>query len=227
MSYSTVFHQGDAIEQMKLLPDKSVDLIYSNPPFGSTKQKWDSKINWSAFFTEAFRVLKETGNIVLHCSVPFNYELIRTSPKAPSYSWYWKKDNVTCPLIAKQQPMRNTEEILVWKQGNKYYPQRTGSNTRTFKSSAKSNYYGTISNQPMQTVIGKYQTHHIDLPRYIDGYSTRPDKLIQLIINSYTVAGDTILDPFCNDGRTSQHCPERDWIGIDLFHNPKYLRDVI
>ena len=220
------FYRGDAIEMMKRhIPDHSIDLIFANPPFdGATKNSWDKVLNWSEFFTEAQRILKSNGNLVLHCSVPFNYTLIRAAPKPPTYSWYWLKDGTTNPLLAKVQPLRNTEEILVWKmKGSPYYPQRIGTEERTFRSHGRSSYYGGVSPQPLQTVKGKYQTHRIEMARKVEGFSTRPRELIELIYNSYTKAGDTVYDPFCYNGISSTCCPGRRWIGTDLIHIPKYL----
>ena len=203
----------------------SVDLLYADPPFdAATRNSWDKPLDWPAFFAEAFRVLKPSGTLVLHCSIPFNYQLIRSAPRPPSYSWYWTKDGNTLPLIAKIQPLRNTEEILVWK-GKKaqYFPQRVGTEKRTFTSQGTSSYYGACTPQKEQTVIGKYQTHHIFMAREIDGFSTRPKALIKLIYNSYSKPGDVVLDPFCYNGISSTCCSGRRWIGIDLLHIPKAL----
>jgi site-specific DNA-methyltransferase (adenine-specific) len=223
------FYQGDAIEIMKTLEEHSVDLLYSNPPFnGATKNKWDTVIDWTAFFKEAFRVVKPSGTIVLHCAVPFNYTLIRDAPRPPNYSWYWKKENTTLPFIAKIQPLRCVEEILVWKgKGSSYYPQRVGEEIRTFTSQGESSYYGAGSAQEQQTVTGKYQTHFIEMPRLIDGFSTRPRELIKLIYDSYSKPGDTVLDCFCNNGLSSVCCEGREWIGIDLLHEPKYFLESL
>lgn len=221
-----VFYKGDSIAMMKKhIPTGSVDLLYADPPFdAATRNSWDRPLDWPAFFAEAFRVLKPSGTLVLHCSVPFNYQLIRYAPRPPSYSWYWTKDGNTLPLIAKIQPLRNTEEILVWK-GKKaqYFPQRVGTEKRTFTSQGTSSYYGACSPQKQQTVIGKYQTHHISMAREVDGFSTRPKALIKLMYNSYSKPGDVVLDPFCYNGISSTCCSGRRWIGIDLLHIPKYL----
>lgn len=218
-------YKGDAIEIMKGLETASVDLIYTNPPFnGATRNTWDKKIDWALFFKEARRLLKPTGNIVLHCAVPFNYTLIREAPSPPSYSWYWKKENVTCPFLAKTQPLRIVEEILVWRgERGQYFPQRVGTEERTYRASGKSSYYGAVSEQEPQTVQGKYQTHYLEMAREIDGFSTRPRDMIRLLYNAYSKEGDTVLDPFCNNALSAICCPGRHWIGIDLLHEPTYL----
>jgi len=225
----TTFYKGDNLLWLKTLPDSSVQLIYFDPPFATTQNYWDEKLDWSSLFAEFSRVLKPDGNIVIHCSVPFNYTLIKEAPRPPSYTWYWKKDGVSCPFIAKIQPLRNTEEILVWK-GKKavYYPQRTGDTERTFTSHGNSSYYGKTYEQKEQTVRGHYQTHFLDFKRSVRGYATRPDELIELILKSYTKEGDTVLDPTCYRGLSgviSQRLNRR-WIGIDLHFLPSLLLET-
>ena len=227
MATGCCFFRGDACEMMKRhIPTASVDFLYADPPFDSaTQNNWDKVINWPEFFKEAFRVLKPNGTLALHCSIPFNYQLIRSAPRPPNYSWYWKKTGcVTLPFIAKIQPMRCVEEILIWK-GNKaqYFPQRVGTEKRTFISKGQSSYYGACTPQKEQTVIGKYQTHFVDMGREIDGFSTRPKALIRLMYDTYSKPGDTVLDCFAYNGISSTCCPGRRWIGIDLLHIPKYL----
>jgi DNA modification methylase len=225
----TTFYQGDNINIMKRhIVDKSIDLIYFNPPFGTTQNKWDEKLDWKEIFAQCFRCLKDNGVLVIHCSVPFNYTLIREAPKAPTYSWYWKKDNNTNPLIAKIQPLRNTEEILVWTNKKvRYYPQRVGDEERTYTphGGKGTGYYCSVRDLPAKTIKGKLRTHHIEMKRSTDGYSTRPHELIELIINSYTMEGDTILDPTCYKGICGLISKNmgRKWIGIDKYFIPSLL----
>jgi len=218
------FYRGDCLAQMKRLTDKSVDFIYFNPPFATTENWWDEAMPWDAIFAEAFRILKDVGTLAIHCAVPFNYTLIRSSPRAPNYSWYWNKLATTTPLLAKRQPLRCVEEILVWTQGTKYNPQRIGTEIRTVKSSAISTYVNqsTLTDVPPVTVVGRYQTHLINMRRKIRGFATRPDELIELFIKSYTNEGDTVLDPTCYKGLSGRiaRSLNRRWIGIDKHFLP-------
>jgi len=217
------FYQGEAVALMKTLASESMDLIYSNPPFdGATQQPWDKPVDWPAFFAEAFRILKPTGNLILHCSVPFNYHLIRVAPQLPSHSWYWKKDGVTCAYLAKRQPMRCVEEILVWRgPKGQYFPKRTGEKVRIQRCPSKqSGYYGKGKGFEPYEVKGTYQTQFLDMKREIVGFSTRPRKMIELIYDHYSQPGDSVLDPFCNQGLSRSCCPGRTWVGIDLYHHP-------
>lgn len=215
------------MEKMKLLPTASIDFVYFNPPFATTYQPWDEELPWSDVFVECFRLLKPTGTLAIHCSVPFNYTLIRTAPRPPNYSWYWDKMATTTPLLAKRQPLRHVEEILVWTNGRKYNPQRIGTETRTYRSSGRTAYVnqGTLRALEPVTVVGRYQTHLIRMKRKLRGFATRPDELIELMIKSYTNEGDTILDPTCYEGLSGIIATRlgRKWIGIDKHFTPRML----
>lgn len=223
----TTFYHGDCVKVMKALPSKSIDFVYFNPPFATTYQPWDKPLDWPQVFTEAFRLLTDTGVLAIHCSIPFNYELIRIAPRPPNYSWYWDKQATTTPLLAKRQPLRRVEEILVWTKKVKYNPQRVGSEERKFTSRGKTRYVytETLVPQEEQTVKGFYQTHLITIPRTIRGFATRPDSLIELFIKSYTNTGDTILDPTCYHGLSGRIAKslDRKWIGIDKNFFPLEL----
>jgi site-specific DNA-methyltransferase (adenine-specific) len=218
------FYRGDTLQTVRSqVRDKTISLIYINPPFGTTRNVWDEKQDWVALFDEFFRVLKDDGMLVIHCSIPFNYELIRAAPKPPAYSWYWKKEGPTCPLIANHQPLRLVEEILVWKKKkNTYYRQQIGTDVRVSKTMNATSYYmGNVSASKKTTMTGKTRTHLIDMKRNINGFSTRPDEIVQLMIDSYSKPGDTVLDCFCYKGLTSTSCKDRRWIGIDKHFYPE------
>lgn len=221
----SVFYQGDTLTSLRRhIPDKSVNLIYCDPPFGTTNNVWDEKQDWNALFQECFRVLKDDGMLVIHCSIPFNYELIRTAPKPPSHSWYWTKDSHSNPLISKIQPLRDTEEILVWK--NKkgcYYPQKIGNEPQKSTYMTRPDYFGRDTKKSVSINYGKFRTHHITMKRDIQGYSTRPKELVELMINSYSKEGDTVLDLFCYKGLSYTCKGNRRWIGMDKHFIPTHL----
>jgi len=221
------FRRGDSLQLIKKLQSGTVNLIYIDPPFGTTAQFWDEKINWTLLFPEMFRVLKDTGMIVIHCSVPFNYELIRACKIPPSYSWYWlKPGSPTNYLNANQQPLRSVEEILVWKKKkNTYYRQQIGEEERESFWSNGSDYYGTVKERKKTVMKGKTRTHFLNMKRSLDGFSTRPKEMVELMVKSYSVEGDTVLDLFCYKGLSGVVCKElgRNWIGFDKYHSPELL----
>lgn len=224
------FYRGDCLEQLKKMESQSVDLIYTDPPYGTTGQFWDHKLDWPAIFTECFRVLKPTGNLVLHCSVPFNYTLIRAAPRPPSFSFYWKKNIKTNFLNCNKQPVRQVEEILVYKMPKaKYYPQRMGTEKRVISSGGyPSNYFaGSTPKMVKKEVVGFTQTHLLEMPVALDGFSTRPVEMLELMLKSFSKEGDTVLDLTCYKGISGVVACQlgRRWIGVDKYHFPALLME--
>jgi DNA modification methylase len=221
----SVFYKGDVFDILKkYIQDKSINLIYIDPPFGTTKNSWDESLDWNHLFKEMFRVLKDDGMIVIHCSIPFNYELIRSAPKSPSHSWYWLKDSHTCPLISKVQPLRQVEEILVWKNKKSiYYPQKIGDELNPSSYMTTTNYFGETKKKDITLNKGKFRTHFLQMKRNVDGFATRPDELVKLMIDSYSKEGDVVLDLFCYNGLSYKHIGNRRWIGIDKNFFPRFM----
>jgi DNA modification methylase len=219
------FYRSDCLIAMAKLPSKSINLIYFDPPFGTTQNYWDEKLDWKKIFNECFRLLTDKGMLVIHSSIPFNYELIRSAPKPPSHTWYWTKDSHTNPLISKVQPLRDTEEILVWKNKKSvYYPQKIGDELQKSTYMTTDGYYGKDRRNATSTINkGKFRTHSIVMPRARNGFSTRPKELVHLMINSYSKEGDTILDLFCYKGLSYECRNNRKWIGVDKYFLPDNL----
>jgi DNA modification methylase len=219
------FYRSDCLVAMSKLPSKSINLIYFDPPFGTTQNYWDEKLDWKKIFNECFRLLTDKGMLVIHCSIPFNYELIRCAPKPPSHSWYWTKDSHTNPLISKVQPLRDTEEILVWKNKKSvYYPQKIGDELQKSTYMTTDGYYGKDRRNATSTINkGKFRTHSIVMPRALNGFSTRPKELVDLMIKSYSKEGDTMLDLFCYKGVSYECRNNRKWIGVDKYFLPDNL----
>jgi|694.fasta_scaffold07436_2 DNA modification methylase len=218
------FYKGDVKTILPTLQSKSINLIYFDPPFGTTKNFWDESLDWSFIFKECFRILKDDGMLIIHCSIPFNYELIRAAPKPPSHSWYWLKDSHTNPLLSKIQPLRQVEEILVWK--NKkgvYYPQKMGEDLQRSTYMTKSDYFGKDKKNTITYNKGKFRNHFVQMKRKLDGFSTRPDELVKLMIESYSKDGDTILDLFCYKGISYKCKGNRRWLGVDKYFFPSYF----
>ena len=220
----SVFYKGDVFQMFnKHIKDKSIHLIYIDPPFGTTRNWWDNKIDWKKLFEEFFRVLRDDGMLVIHCSIPFNYELIKAAPRPPSYTWYWDKQEHTNHLSSQFQPLRRVEEILVWKNKKvSYYRQQIGNQITTYSLSKPTSYYGTMK-KGTGVVTGVTRSNLITMKRDVDGFSTRPKELVKLMIDSYSKEGDTILDCFCYNGLSYTQSRGRRWIGIDLNFIPKYL----
>jgi DNA modification methylase len=124
--------------------------------------------------------------------------------------------------------MRQIEEILVWKmKKNTYYPQRIGNQVLTYTSRGNTLYvnHETLTSQEERSVVGRLQTHLIKMKRKIDGFTTRPEEMIELFLRAYTKEGDTVLDPTCYKGLSGlvARRMNRKWIGIDKYFLPSLL----
>ena len=214
---------GDIHEEIKKMDDDSIDFIYTNPPFATTNKKWDTPLKWKELFPEMWRVLKPNGSIALHCAIPFTYDLIQI--EKPKYHYTWKKTNPTCFFLAKKQPLRDVEEILIfYKKQPTYNPQMVGDKVITYnrKNKYKDGYYG--QQKPNKTTQkGFYPKSFLGMfsnkrnqqkksPKSID------DDITNKMILTYSNAGDTILDMTCcdkNNGNIAEAL-NRKYIGIDI-----------
>jgi site-specific DNA-methyltransferase (adenine-specific) len=219
---SKKFYVGDCHDLIKELEGNSIDLIYINPPFATTANDWDKKLRWKELFSEMHRVVKPEGNIVIHTAVPFMYEIV--GYEKPNYHFAWQKTRPTGHLNAKKEPLRDIEEILVYKNTSKaqYFPQMRGEQEYHSKrekpkgtkytqqqKSYESNHKGSFP----RLFLGKYP--HItqkNTPKSI------ADELTRFIINSYTQEGDTIFDFCCCDSSngTIAESMGRNYIGTDI-----------
>lgn len=109
-----LIQQGDCLELMKDIPDKSIDMILCDLPYGTTSCNWDIIIPFEKLWTEYNRIIKDNGNIVLFGSQPFTTLLIHSNFKNYKYSWIWEKQRGIGFQYAKSQPLRATEDICVF-----------------------------------------------------------------------------------------------------------------
>ena len=121
---NTMLGQGDCLELMKHIPDGSVDMVLTDPPYGTTACKWDSVIPFEPMWEELKRIIKPNGAIVLFGSEPFSSMLRLSNIKQFKYDWVWEKEQGVNPLLSKKQPLNNIEYIHIFyaKQVN-YNPQ--------------------------------------------------------------------------------------------------------
>lgn len=118
--------QGDCLELMKNIPDKSIDMILCDLPYGITACKWDSVIPFEVLWAQYNRIIKDNAAIVLFAQEPFATELRHSNLKSYKYDWIWKKPQGTNFLNVKRQPLRNYEIICVFGRGKLIYnPQMT------------------------------------------------------------------------------------------------------
>ena len=105
---------GDCLELMKNIPDKSIDMILCDLPYGTTNNKWDKKIDLQALWEQYKRIIKVNAAIVLFSQMPFCVDLIVSNRKWFRYEWIWQKDNTTGFLNANKMPLKCHENILLF-----------------------------------------------------------------------------------------------------------------
>lgn len=219
-------YQGDCLEVMKQIPDGSVDMVLCDLPYGTTQNKWDSVIPLDSLWKEYVRVAKKSAAIVLTAAQPFTTFLISSNIKLFKYCWVWDKANSTGFLNAKKQPLRQTEDVVVFYQSQpSYYPQMEVRGKPRKKGGYNklggSDNYGEFHDQ--QSLNNEYYPTNLLKISNADRASKvhptqKPVALMEYLINTYTNEGDTVLDNTMGSGTTGVACVRtgRSFIGIEM-----------
>lgn len=118
--------KGNCLELMKNLPDESIDMILADPPYGTTRNKWDSVIPLDKMWEQFRRVAKKNAAICIFSQMPFTAELVNSNRKDFRYEWIWQKPQGTGFLNANRMPMKAHENICVFYRAMPtYIPQYT------------------------------------------------------------------------------------------------------
>ena len=219
--------QGDCLELMKNIPDGSVDLVLTDPPYGTTACKWDSVIPFEPMWEQLNRIIKPNGAICLFGSEPFSSALRMSNIKHFKYDWIWDKKNTTGFLNAKKKPLSRHEVISVFsksKLGNfTYNPiMRKGKmlkkgSFRKKSSDCYSKFDGVVSFNDEY-----YPTSILDVGTVYRNKNFHPTQkpvdLLEYLISTYTNGGETVLDFTMGSGSTGVACvnTHRKFIGIEL-----------
>jgi len=219
--------QGDCLEVMKTILDKSIDAIICDLPYGTTACKWDSVIPFEPLWAQYKRIIKDNGAIVLFASQPFTTALIASSIKQFKYNWIWKKPQGVDPFQVKNRPLNNIEDICVFSNGKPLYnPQmETGkpySITRD-KSPRVNEVTGALMKQTTTINDGvRYPTRILEFKQQRGFHPTqKPVDLLEYLVKTYTNQGDTVLDNCMGSGTTGVACKNlnRKFIGIEQDAN--------
>ncbi len=218
---------GDCLEEMKKIPDSSVDMILCDLPYGTTSCEWDSALPFDALWSEYRRITKTDAAIVLTASQPFTTALIASNMREFRYCWVWEKDAGSNFANVKYQPMKEHEDVCVfYRKTPVYNPQmqeRTGSRkgreTTTIDSGRMESVYGT------QEGRGKLPVAPLRYPRSIQRFNRerglhptqKPIPLMEYMVRTYTNEGDTVLDNCMGSGTAGVACANtgRKFIGIE------------
>ena len=221
---------GNCLDLLPQIGDQSVNLIYTDPPYKETGNKWDNKlVDTIELFKHYERIIKEDGCIAVHCTMKYANELINAAKHLYKYDWIWEKDNGTNVPNVNQQPFRVHEYILIFGKGRvthgkrtpmKYFPQKTKGDPYTQKSGRISeNWKGGLSNIVTKNT-GDRHPKTVQKHTRERGYhpTQKPVSLADLIIKSYTEEGDVVLDTFMGSGSSGVSAKKnnRNYIGIEI-----------
>ena len=226
MEKNIIYH-GDCIEGMKILPDNSVDMVLTDPPYGTTCNKWDTVVDMDAFWKEIKRVTKKNSAILIFTQMPFTATAVMSNLKMFRYEWICEKANATGFLNARRMPMKCHENVLVFygklpvyhpimEHGKPYrrgLEDKNSSNYNAVKRLRSGNPTGTrfprdVLKVSWRSAFGK--TLHP---------TQKPVSLCEYFIKTYSNKGDIILDPFIGSGTTAVAAinTERKYIGFEQY----------
>ena len=210
---------GDCLQVMKEIPDKSIDLILCDLPYGTTACKWDTIIPFEPLWKQYERIIKDNGAIVLFGSEPFSSQLRMSNINRYKYDWIWLKSNKTGHLNAKHRPLKSHELISVFSKAEArakgvcmiYNPQGLVEVNRKRKeirydNKTNHNYYRESRNN--KEYIQRYANFPdsvlaFNRDKEISHPTQKPVALFEYLIKTYTNEGEVVLDNCIGSGTTA------------------------
>ncbi len=224
-------HCGDCLELMPLIADKSIDMILADVPYGTTACKWDTIIPLEPMWEQIKRIIKPNGAIVMTASQPFTSMLVMSNLKMFKYEIIWNKRKASSALLAKIQPLRIHEDLVV------FYDNKSTYNPQMVKGKPRIDKESDIQNGEAfggKTIKRKYENKKgLYYPKSILDISNadqtnkihptqKPIPLFEYLIRTYTNEGDNVLDFVIGSGTTAIACirTKRNFIGMEI--SPEY-----
>ena len=229
---------GDCLEKMKEIPDKSIDMILCDLPYGVTKVKWDTVIPFEPLWEQYERIIKLNGAIVLFSTQPFTTDLICSNRNMFRYEIVWEKTQKTGFYNANKMPLKGHENILVFYKSlptynpQKYTVKRKDVGRVRNKKADRCVLYGHVEAQDWVETGQRYPHDVIHFSNWNGALfgktekatkhpTQKPVPVLEYLIKTYTNEGDTVLDNCMGSGSTGVACVNtgRDFIGIELDDN--------
>lgn len=229
-------HHADWREILPTIPDGSIDLLLTDPPYGTTSISWDKKVDWQLFWAEVKRVCKLNAVMVVFAAGKFVNELINSNPTDFRYELIWEKDQAVGHLDANRRPLRAHEQMLIFTRlgfrQSTYNPQKVkGKPHKIGGSKRKPVHYGAQRGGSVESITDLYH------PRSVLKYSNKvrgrslhptakPLELVEWLVRSYSNESDVVLDPFSGSGTTLAACMISGRRGIGCEISPAYCETI-
>jgi site-specific DNA-methyltransferase (adenine-specific) len=221
---------GDCLEKMNDIPDKSIDMVLCDLPYGTTKCKWDNVIPFTPMWEQINRVIKPNGAIILFASQPFTTLLISSNMAQFKYSLIWEKNVPTGMTSAKYRPMKYFEDICIFYEKQPTYNPILKAREGKGKSCYNYNHYcGNSNHVSLEKQPKRYDPDFVRPSNVLEFKvvpnrngklhpTQKPVDLLEYLIKTYTNENDTVLDFTMGSGSTGVACvnTNRKFIGIEL-----------
>lgn len=202
---------GDAIDLLKTLRPRCIDLVVSDLPYGQTQNSWDVPLPFAEKWSELHRVTKPTAAICLMAAQPFASQLVCSNLENFRYDLIWHKNKPTGFLNAKRQPLRAHEHVLVFYRSSPLYnPQKTKGHEPGHKAkrATKSSNYGAYDSTEYGGNTDRYPTSILEIPIVNNDSpdkkhpTQKPVPLMEWLIATYSAPGQVVLDITAGSGTT-------------------------
>lgn len=217
----------DCLEGMKYVPDKSIDMILCDLPYGTTQNKWDSVLPFEELWRQYKRIIKNNGIIALTASQPFTSALLMSNPTWFRHEWIWIKNRGSNFANTVREPMKEHESVLIFSQGkwtyNKQMQERTGGGLSRvkydFNTVSESDNYRKFERPPDKQgelrVPSSWQKFNVEVGLHP---TQKPVPLFEYLIRTYTNESEIVLDNCMGSGTTAIACinTNRNFIGFEL-----------
>lgn len=227
----TKLYNEDCLEGMKKIPDKSIDMILCDLPYGKTQNKKDVRIPFKPLWKEYKRIIKDNGAILLFAQGTFFVDLVNSNSKMFRYDLIWNKQLTSGFLNANKMPLRQHEQIAVfYKRLPTYHPQFSKGKPLHSRGTAyknkevKNQNYGKfgMTDDVRAGSTDKYPTSILSFakphPSTSKHRTQKSVELLEYLIKTYTNEGDTVLDNCMGSGSTGIACKNtnRRFIGFEI-----------
>ena len=221
---------GDCLERMKEIPDRSVDMVLCDLPYGLTQNRWDSVIPFDPLWNEYKRITKSNAVIAIFASQPFSSAIVMSNPKMFKHEWIWIKNRGGNFANTVREPMKEHEHVLIFSNGkwtyNKQMQERTGGGAERvkyrFNKITESKNYGKFDRASQSSgklrVPSSWQKFNVEVGFHP---TQKPVALLEYLIKTYTNEGETVLDNCAGSMSTVIAClnTSRNCIAIEKDEN--------